>query len=115
MDPISIGALAVGLGPLLGNLFGGGKNNGVQDYTKLLQQIPELREMLSLQTQQARMNAPLHQAMVQLSMNLLPKSSRSAYPGVPDISQYGGLSPSRMVTRPNPNGGTAMPRYEYER
>lgn len=100
MDPITMTLLGVGLAPLLKGLFGGGnsQNQSTQDYSRLLQNIPELRRMLDLQTQEAERRAPLQKAMTDLATRLLP---RSAFGGnVPTV----GASGSGVPTSPWPHG-----------
>ena len=95
-----------GLAGLLGvrSLVGGsGGRSG--DYANLLKQIPGLQENLDLQTAQARRNEPLHAAMVQLAMNLLPRSAFANY-GRPSVG-----TPQRAPSRSLPDDRErAVPR-----
>lgn len=98
----TIARTAGALAPIVQSLFGRGGNNSGQDFSQLLQQVPELRAALALQTRQAERQDPLHAAVTQLAMNLLPKSALSAYEGRPNV----GL-PSAPSAPPPSYGGPA--------
>jgi hypothetical protein len=75
--------LGAAIGALAGLFGGGGDTDPTKNLDLLFQKIPELRQLLTLQSSQAQRSDPLHAALVQLSMNLLPKSARAPYAGVP--------------------------------
>lgn len=111
-----------GIGSLF-SLFGGGKDkerttdDSVADVQKLLAAFPQLRESMDMQLRQQRRSEPVHQAAMQLALNLAPRSAftRAHHvqdPSVPanerpDLSQpqFGG--PAAPVA---PAGPTAMRR-----
>lgn len=70
-----------GLAPAAVGMASGGSDGGSpsQGLNELLQQIPQLREMLDLQLNQAKRQDPLHEAVTKMSMNLLPNSARKNY------------------------------------
>jgi hypothetical protein len=90
----------------LKNLFGGGgggAGESAQDFEELLRRVPQLRQMLDLQTGQAQRNEPLHQASVQMAMNLLPNSAFGAYEGRP-TAQAAYQAPRAVSRMRNPRG-----------
>lgn len=103
--PFPLIPLAVsGLSALGGALFGKGSSNsgsGV-DLASLLNSLPELRNALSLQTQQAQRQDPLHAALTQLALNFLPRGAFTSIPGRPQIAgndfySYGSNIPSSVT------------------
>jgi hypothetical protein len=55
------------------------------EVSDLLKNIPQLNDLLNIQVSAAKQSTPVRQAVQQMALNLLPRSARSAYPGVPDI------------------------------
>lgn len=111
--------IGAGLGALK-NLFGGGSDSRddardqAQGVQELLRALPQVQQMLDLQVRQAQRNDPLHEALVQMSMNLLPRSAMSPLPGRQPAygSQY--RMPAFNARQPNPGaqftGTRAIPR-----
>ena len=111
MDPATIASIAAaifGIGGGIKNLFGGGAGDIGKQYQSLLQ-IPQIREMLDLQAGQARNQAPLQEALVRMSMNLLPKSARSGYGWYDTPASAAGIEGSRSAGS-NSRVGTAVRR-----
>lgn len=80
-----------GLGMLLSG--GGGGSNGDSALSTV---APQMKDMLSLQINQAKRSDPLHAALTQMAMNFLPRSSGSALPGRTDISRVAPYVPTRQ-------------------
>lgn len=57
----------------------GGNQNPGAGLADLLKDVPQLRDMLDLQLNQAKRQDPLHEATTQLAMNLLPNSAKRNY------------------------------------
>ena len=67
--------------------------NTAADLNSLLTALPQLKDLLNLQVQTAEQQTPLRTALSQLALNLLPKSSRAAFAGVPDLYNMSPYSP----------------------
>jgi hypothetical protein len=76
-----LGAAAI---PLAGMIGGGGSSSG-GDLSSLMQSVPQLKDMLDLQVSQAKRNDPLHQAVTQMAMNLMPRSAMGPRPNRPKV------------------------------
>ncbi|MCR4340637.1 MAG: hypothetical protein NUW01_12220 [Gemmatimonadaceae bacterium] len=79
----------IGTAAALPFLTGGNRETAGSSAQELLKQFPQLQEILNDMMQQRQQQAPLRQAVSQLSMNLLPKSAFGAYPGR-DLGKTGG-------------------------
>lgn len=73
--------------PAIGAATIGGQDtaSASSEVDKILAAFPQLKELLGMQAQNARQSQPLHEAVKQMALNFLPRSSRSALPGVTDI------------------------------
>ena len=69
------------------------KSEKLADPSQQIEQIfaafPQLKQLLDMQVQQAQSSRPLNDALKQMSLNLLPRSSQAAFPGVPDVRKGG--------------------------
>ena len=60
-----------------------------QQIEQIFAAFPQLKQLLDMQVQQAQSSRPLNDALKQMSLNLLPRSSQAAFPGVPDVRKGG--------------------------
>lgn len=83
----AIAMLAAKLGIPLGTYLATSKapSDPSSQISSLMAAFPQLKQLLDMQVSSAKQSVPLQQAVQQMSLNLLPKSSRAAYPGVPNV------------------------------
>jgi hypothetical protein len=115
-----VGAIAGAMVPLIMAMFSNHNSSG-QDLNKLLAQVPQLRDMLNLQTRQAQRQDPLHLALTQLATNMLPRSAFTTYDkagygtysGRPNIGDYGMGAPTERQR--SPSQANVPPQYALPR
>jgi hypothetical protein len=103
LETAALIALIAGSGLSAANSFrgkGGDTGSSDSEGANAFLNSPEMKEMLGMGVTQQRRSDPLHAALTQLGMNILPNMSTGPLPGRTDTTAAG-LVPSGTSVNPN--------------